>query len=74
MYEEQDGKCAICKSGIKKRSKKKIEIANVDHDHETGKVRALLCNHCNKMLGCGGGSEILRIGADYLDYHSRGGS
>jgi len=49
MLAEQGGVCAICK-----RSETKISINGtiqglcVDHNHETGKVRALLCDECNK--------------------------
>lgn len=40
----------------------------VDHDHETGKVRGLLCDYCNKALGMAQDSpEILRKLARYLD-------
>lgn len=41
----QDNKCAICKrdeSEFKKR-------LCIDHNHKTGKVRALLCYYCNKF-------------------------
>jgi hypothetical protein len=38
----QDGKCALCGQA------KKLVI---DHDHKTGKVRGLLCRHCNFVLG-----------------------
>lgn len=47
IYEEQGGGCKICgrhQDTIKKR-------LHVDHDHKTGKVRGLLCNQCNVMIG-----------------------
>jgi len=49
MLGSQDGKCAICSSTETKR--KKAEYFIVDHDHSTGKVRGLLCDKCNKLLG-----------------------
>lgn len=43
MFTEQEGRCLIC--GVKK------EKLHVDHNHLTGKVRSLLCFHCNAGLG-----------------------
>ena len=45
----QDGHCASCPATESGRKKDKYLI--VDHDHETGEVRGLLCHHCNIMLG-----------------------
>ena len=40
--ESQNGLCVICRT----RS-----AVHVDHDHETGKVRGVLCFECNNALG-----------------------
>lgn len=42
MYFEQDGICAICLEE---------EATDVDHNHTTGEVRALLCHNCNVAIG-----------------------
>ena len=42
LREKQDGKCAICQEPGR---------LGVDHNHEIGVVRGLLCNHCNSLLG-----------------------
>ena len=47
MYENQNGRCAICQ----KEGDGKWKKLCVDHDHETGKVRQLLCRRCNMVLG-----------------------
>lgn len=40
----------------------------IDHDHETGKVRGLLCDLCNKALGqARDDADILRGLADYIE-------
>lgn len=41
----QNNKCAICGG---ERDRKWFDI---DHDHETGQVRGLLCSKCNKGIG-----------------------
>jgi hypothetical protein len=55
LFEKQGGKCAICGSDSPKGRKSgrggKVNNFYVDHCHQTGKVRGLLCNHCNRGLG-----------------------
>ena len=48
MYAEQCGKCAIC--GIDE-GRTPRQTLFVDHCHLTGRVRGLLCHHCNSGLG-----------------------
>ena len=43
LLERQNGVCAICGHPPKTRR------LGVDHDHKTGRVRALLCHTCNKL-------------------------
>ena len=53
MHDAQDSVCAICGQPETKtdpRRGKTFDLA-IDHDHETGKVRALLCHGCNTALG-----------------------
>lgn len=47
LLEEQKGACAICR----RKPYGKHKYLYVDHDHDTGKVRGLLCNGCNTGLG-----------------------
>jgi hypothetical protein len=44
MKEKQEDKCAICKRPFDR-------TPHVDHSHKTGKIRGLLCFHCNSGLG-----------------------
>jgi len=48
MLASQNGCCAIC--GTNKPTGK-WKVFAVDHNHETGKVRELLCNECNRGIG-----------------------
>lgn len=59
MLEKQKGLCAICgKPETRKNTASKGRIKHkaicnlcIDHNHTTGKVRALLCHECNRKLG-----------------------
>ena len=48
MLKKQNGVCAICGNPETKKGTFRL---SVDHDHKTGKVRALLCDRCNRFLG-----------------------
>ena len=65
MLEAQDRKCAICR-----RSFNEELSSNIDHCHETGEVRGLLCFLCNTTLGKLGDNyeSVLKITKLMLDY------
>ncbi len=50
MLEESGGVCEICGTNPKDLPKNRQHLC-VDHDHETGEIRGLLCHHCNTGLG-----------------------
>lgn len=70
MLAIQDGKCAICRESETATVVGKVMELAVDHDHETGEVRALLCGNCNKGLGNFRDSpEVLLAAVSYLRSH-----
>lgn len=46
-YQIQFGRCLICR----RHSTEFTRRFDVDHDHKTGRFRALLCNRCNLKIG-----------------------
>lgn len=50
MFSSQSGLCLICQTPGHSNNRQKYPLY-VDHNHETGKVRGLLCATCNTMLG-----------------------
>ena len=70
LFAEQDGRCAICREAetTKDRTGRVRARLSIDHDHETGRIRGLLCHHCNAALGHAKESEYrLRDMAAYLE-------
>lgn len=55
MLCEQGGKCALCPK----------PATDVDHDHATGKVRALLCARCNTWMQGVDDQEWLKKAVEY---------
>lgn len=72
--EQQNNVCAIC--GRPEKSKRgtasgQLALA-VDHDHETGKIRELLCMDCNQTLGkFNDDPEWFHKAAEYLIKHGK---
>ena len=67
MERNQNGVCAICGQFETHRRGQRL---CVDHDHETGKTRGLLCHHCNTGIGLlGDNISTLQNAIDYLTRH-----
>jgi len=64
MFKAQRGKCCLCGYSHPHRP------LHVDHNHTTGKTRALLCNWCNTAIGYAREDvEILKKMIRYLKTH-----
>jgi hypothetical protein len=67
MLKDQENKCAICKTSFLG-----AKGTHVDHCHETGKIRNLLCMRCNVGLGnFKDNTDLLRKAIEYLEIHKK---
>lgn len=63
-FKQQEGCCKICGTHELEHKKRLY----VDHCHETGEFRGLLCQSCNSMLGYAKDNiETLKKGIEYLN-------
>lgn len=65
MLLAQGGRCAICGTDAPGG---RFDRFHVDHSHETGKVRGLLCQPCNHGIGSlQDSTEVLAKALEYLN-------
>lgn len=71
MVADQKGVCAICEKPETAMANGKMKPLSVDHNHTTGKLRGLLCDRCNHMLGhARENRDVLLSAIKYLDHHN----
>jgi hypothetical protein len=70
ILKNQNNKCSICSKELDNTIKSGSNKPHLDHDHETGKVRAVLCADCNIAIGLFKENiNIFPIAKDYLMSH-----
>jgi hypothetical protein len=70
LIDKQNSKCAICKDDLKH-----THNVCVDHNHETGSVRGILCRKCNLGIGHLQDSiTVLKAAIKYLSHYENWGS
>jgi hypothetical protein len=62
IFESQGRRCAICGTTEPNSSYN----WHTDHNHDTGKVRGILCCNCNRAIGFLNNPSHLRSAAEYL--------
>lgn len=69
LEKAQEGVCAICKKTETWVRAGKVYRLSVDHCHDTGKIRGLLCKACNTGIGYFlHDPELLRAAIKYLKH------
>ena len=64
----QGGVCAICGGNNLAKNRNTLDV---DHCHDSGKVRGLLCGRCNRAIGLFRDDSALCVAAaEYLRVHS----
>lgn len=68
MLAAQDNKCAVCESEEVNNSRVSSNKLFIDHCHDTGKVRGLLCSKCNHGIGLlNDDTALLQKAIEYLN-------
>jgi len=66
ILEKQNGVCLLCKNVCDTGN----SLA-VDHDHDSGKIRGLLCKNCNTALGLFKDNvDVMTRAIEYIEMHS----
>lgn len=66
LFRKQNGCCAICA----RHQRALTRVLQVDHNHETGQIRGLLCTKCNTKLAAVEEREFVDRAHSYLAHHS----
>lgn len=73
MLWRQQGCCAICEADFgTELVKNKGRQYHIDHSHDTGKVRGLICSACNTYIGAIEARKALNCPSNIKEYISRG--
>jgi len=70
LFEQQNGKCAICGQSAEEKHMGRKKNLCVDHCHDKDTIRGLLCDQCNRAMGLfQDDPEILNSALEYLLKH-----
>ncbi|ACR16481.1 endonuclease VII protein [Vibrio phage 4141] len=68
LIAKSNSRCNICDKVLVPQSRNTQETVCIDHCHETGAIRGILCNRCNIAIGIlGDNHERLKRALAYLE-------